>query len=266
MLGPIDFAAALVRWIQNDPFYPPMGRHVVRGWDERIKTYAYATRANPLAWPAVYADVTPFTSGLSAIVGRYHWPMVGSAAAITKPDLADLHNLAEQICHWGGVPQRRGYASTWAVIKSAILGAPHHGAPINSGWTKVASFATDGHHNSQTIWDSRVSTSLVWRLDQLLNHWGLTTINLLAHYNIGRVPGRAYRPGDPRYRHYHFVWPNGYMRWDCHFAGSRLVRDMVKVLNNPINGYPPMPSPIIGGAASPWNVLGVGLVLFMDGR
>jgi hypothetical protein len=265
-LTPFDFAAALVRWIQVDPYHPPMGRLPVAGWDERIKTYAYANRANPVAWPRVYTDVAPFIHGLRAIIARYTWPGITAPGMITAADPVDLERIAAQICLWGGVSQGRGYADAWTVIKSAVLNAQHHGAPMNSGWTKVASFATDGLPNSQTIWDSRVSTSIIWRLDRILHASGLTPAALLPHYPIGLVAGRAYYPGSPRYRTYHFRWPNGYGRWQCHFAGSQLVRDMVKVLNAPSMGYPRMPNPAPAGPPLDWDVFGVGLVLFMDGR
>ena len=262
--GGADFAEALVKWIQYDPYHPPMGRPPVIGWDQRINTYAYATRANPVAWPAVYLHVGPMISGLAGIIRSYTWSAVGSVAHLTPTDNTALKRLAKKVCEWGGVRQKRGYADAWKVIKSAVLGAQYHGAPMNSGWTKVASFATDGAANSQTIWDSRVATSLIWRLDRILHASSLTPPSVLTHYAIGYVPGRAYRPGSLRHRTYNYHWPSGYRKWSCHLAGGQLVRDMVKVLNDPAKGYPRMPTP--AGGTAPWDVFGVGLVLFMDGR
>jgi hypothetical protein len=260
----VDFAEALVKWIHSDPYFPPLGRPSVIGWDERIKTYAYATKANPPAWLRVYGDVNPLISGLKNIIAAYNWNAVGSAVHLKAADDKSLQSLAQRVCTWGGVRQRNGYANAWKVIKSAVLSAQHHGAPMNSGWTKVASFATDGAANSQTIWDSRVATSLIWRLDQILFSSRLVVGNLRAQYAIGLVEGKANGSGMPRHRTYNFAWPDGYGKWSCHFAGGQLVRDMVNVLNDPTKGYPSMPTP--AGGAAPWDVFGVGLVLFMDGR
>ena len=135
---------------------------------------------------------------------------------------------------------------------------------MNSGWTKVASFATDIRANAQTIWDSRVSTSIVWRFDRLLRSHTLQPGCVLQHWPIGLVKGRASGSGGPRARSYSLQgWPNGYGKWRCNLAGGRLVREMVDVLNNPNHGYPRMPLP--DGSVGAWNVFGVGLVLFMDG-
>lgn len=263
-LGRAHFADALVDWIQRDPYHPPMGRPSVVGWDHRIKTYAYATKANPPSWQRVYGDVSQLIAGLQHIIAAYNWQVVGSVANLTPAHNTNIQSLAEQVCIWGGVRQRNGYADAWKVIKSAVLGAQHHGAPMNSGWTKVAAFATDGASNSQTIWDSRVATSLIWRLDRILHASALAPASVLGLYAIGRVLGRAYLPGMPRHRAYNFAWPSGYGKWSCHFAAGQLVRDMVNVLNDPAKGYPPMPTP--AGGAAQWDVFGVGLVLFMDGR
>jgi hypothetical protein len=203
-------------------------------------------------------------TGLRHIVQSYEWTTVLGPGDLSQVDRGAIQALAGQVCIWGGVPQDRGYADAWKVLKSAILGNRYHGAPMNSGWTKVASFATDGLPNGQTIWDSRVSTSLIWRLDQILRANVLQPEDLLALYEIGLVGSEAYQRGKPRYREYNFHWPNGYGKWPCHLAGGQLVRDMVRVLNHRPNGYPSMPTP--SGGHTAWDVFGVGLVLFMDGR
>ncbi len=260
---PPDIVRALVAWIQADPYRPP-GRGYARGWDQRIRTYAYAVRGNPPAWPAVYAHVTPLITNLHALVAAYNWNMVNAATHLNVADRANLLILADQVRKWGGVPRPRAFADAWKVIKSAVLNARYHNAPMNSGWTKIASFATDGAPNAQTIWDSRVSTSVIWRLDRILHANGLTPAAILDHYDLGLVAGRANGAGAARARNYQLAgWPNGYGNWSCHLAGSDLVRDMVTVLNAPNSGFPLMPQP--NGNPIPWDVFGVGLVLFMDG-
>lgn len=234
------------------------------GWDNRMKAYAYAKRGHPPAWPLVHFETAPFIEGLDSIVRAYDWNAIQSLDQIAKADYIRLQDLAKQVCSWGGVPQRRGYSAVWKVIKSAVLNSWHFDAPINSGWTKVASLATARLPNAQTIWDSRVSTSLVWRLDSILRGRHLQPSAILATYCLGLVRGRSNGPGKARARHYHSRdWPNGYRKWPCHFGGSQLVRDIVDLLNDPSNAYPRMPLP--DGGIGQWDVFGVGLVLFMDG-
>jgi hypothetical protein len=212
----------------------------------------------------VYKDTTHLIHGLRVLAAAYDWNVVKARTDLDPADYANLLILATNVRTWGGVPRPRAFADAWKVIKSAVLNACHHHAPMNSGWTKIASFATDGAPNAQTIWDSRVSTSVIWRLDRILAANGLTRDDILRHYALGLVAGRANGAGQPRARSYKLTgWPNGYGKWSCHLAGSELVRDIVKILNAPSSGYPLMPQP--GGKLVPWDVFGVGLVLFMDG-
>lgn len=145
------------------------------------------------------------------------------------------------------------------VVKSAVTGMQHGGAPMDSGWTKVASFATDGLPNSQTIWDSRVSTSVICRIDDILHCNQMSPSKFPCLTNLRVVLGQ----GGTRPRSLHHQWAKGACIWPTHFAGSEIVRKMVDCLNNPSNEYPPMPQPT--GLPKPWDVFGVGLVLFMDG-
>lgn len=262
--NPLDVVRALVDWIQADPYQPPENRPFVIGWDQRIQSYAYAVRGNPPAWPAVYADTSPLIADLRALASAYDWTQVNVWTVLKVSRRKDLLKLADQVRKWGGVRRPRAFADAWKVIKSAVLSARHHDAPMNSGWTKIASLATDGAANAQTIWDSRVSTSVIWRLDRILHANGLTPAAILNHYALGLVAGRSNGAGKARARTYQLTgWPNGYGKWSCHLAGSQLVRDIVAILNAPNSGYPLMPHPT--GNPVPWDVFGVGLVLFMDG-
>jgi len=263
-----DLIKALVEWIHISPFVRQFqyggviqnrpGAVHGRGWDFRIQEYAYA-RSRAVSFPCVYAQTGPVIARLATIVTHYNWPTVLNADVIAPADLRQLEQDAEWICNtWGGV-RNRDFPSTWEVVKSAVTGAQHDGAPMNSGWTKVASFVTDRLPNSQTIWDSRVSTSVIWRIDELLhgNHLLPTAFPCLANLRV--VLGR----GGTRPRPLHNDWPDGSCTWPAHFAGSEIVRKIVKILNNPAHGYPRIPQP--NGDAKKWDVFGVGLVLFMDG-
>lgn len=133
---------------------------------------------------------------------------------------------------------------------------------MSSGWTKVASFATHGLPNAQTIWDSRAAISVIMRIDGVLTASGLGP-SAVRPFRLGFGSGSASGLRPNKLALIRNKWPNGYGRWDYHFGGSEVVREMVKILNDPASPYPPMPLP--SGGSGPWDVFGVGLVLFMDG-
>jgi hypothetical protein len=151
--------------------------------------------------------------------------------------------------------------SVESVFRKA-LGLPHSGQPpMNSGWTKVAAMATaflEGHPSRvpHVIWDSRVTTSLVTRLEDLLLEDGVSDPSYLFPH-IVPAPGR----GGSRPRKTRLGWAHAYMSWPSQFAGSSLVREIRDILNR--ESYPAMPAP--DGGTTPWTIRGVESVLFMDG-
>ena len=270
----------IVRRIHSDPFqrrrrnrriYAVPGAPVVTGWENRVREYAYAKKVGP-DFVRAYRDTLPMILNLDATRIGHLW----NAAMPTPPAhvVTGISAIAKQVCIWGGVEQN-SYSDAWKVMRDAIV-ATDNGSLMNSGWTKVASFATDRMAgNEQTIWDSRVATSIIWRIDQIL-HQGeisgqITAAQAQAQANqfaLGTVASTSgTRPRGLRYR-----WPKGYGKWRFHFNGSTLVREIVAILNDPANGYPRMPQPTFnanfnhtGEVLTDWTVFGVGLVLFMDG-
>ena len=266
----LDVIAAVVEWIHRDPFVRETrsrsqvkqvpGAPVGTGWDFRLKEYAL-TKSKARGFPSVYSTVSPVLTRMAATIRRQQWVQVTDVSKLFASDEQQLRTDAEWICRWGGVPQK-SYAGTWKVIRSAVTGQPMAGAPMNSGWTKVASFATHGLPNAQVIWDSRAAISVIMRVDGVLDANGLSP-SIMSRFKLGY--GSASQSG-LRLQKYALIrnkWPNGYQRWDYHFGGSEVVREMVRILNDPANCYPAMPLP--GGGTAPWDVFGVGLVLFMDG-
>lgn len=136
-------------------------------------------------------------------------------------------------------------------------------ALMNSGWTKVAAFATahlehvDGG-KPHAIWDSRVATALIDRLDGQLSAQPAVHARTLFP-DIGTVPGR----GGSRPRTFALKWPSGYQRWSTQVNGSALVREMRDRLNAQNEQFPRMPLP--DGTVGNWTTRGVEMVLFMDG-
>ena len=250
-----SLVSALVDWIEIDPFQAfyrkrKINSHVT-GWVNRLASYFWPNPTISVATTHIHlAPMIMVAKRLRlALVGP--WSVTDQAAAF---------KLAQEIFCWGNVPQP-GATSTMVrkVFESVVAGTRIGSAPMNSGWTKVASFASVGLVSEQVIWDSRVAHALIRRLDSLLVAAGCTHVPCLQTIqDIGRVPGRG---GNRTSFKYSLKWPIGYKSWPAQFAGSELVRLIRDELNNKkrsIQIEPPNP----GGA---WTVRDVEMVLFMDG-
>ncbi len=255
---------SLAEMIHSDPFQAhyrlrPHGEPVV-GWPNRLRSYFWPVPAQGFAETAAltatfYGQAAPLAA---AIQEKRDWSDAEQASAIC---------LAEAIFAWGGVTQSNVTAAKVRAafenaIEASIVNAD---APMNSGWTKVAAFATahlEGVGRAQAIWDSRVSTSLVERLDALLCAAGLTSPTPLFP-RVGLVRGR----GGFRARRQDALrlqWPDGYGKWSAQFAGSALITELCATLNRNPDRFGPMPTGA-GAVTGKWTVRGVEMVLFMDG-
>ena len=184
-----EIVRALVDWIEAAPFQrmyrgKPIGAPV-RGWHEHLANYF---------WPSPDQDYRTVTARLHPLLNDAR---VLAAAlqygdwGLTQQDAA--MDLAGRVFTWGGVPQS-GYTAkqVQAVFQSALTGRLLDSAPMNSGWTKVAAFATDHSRDGQVIWDSRVAHSLVSHIDSVLDAKGFKQLpGFLDH--IGWIPGRGER-------------------------------------------------------------------------
>ncbi|WP_025135475.1 hypothetical protein [Achromobacter sp. DH1f] len=249
---------ALVDAIDQDPFVAhyrgkPTGTPAVTGWSARLQGYFWPN-------PGVDARVT----------GLRLRPMLEKAAVLqssamqgrawTEAEGVAAVQLAKDIFQWGGVPQPDvTVRKVRAVFDSVNRGERVGDALMNSGWTKVAAFASAacGSGCEQVIWDSRVAHSLLRRLDAILVASGVEDVpDCLV--NLGRVPGRAGTRVAPRYR---LNWPNGYQKWSTQFAGSAFVRGVRDELNRRPDVYPVGPA----NEGAVWTTREVEMVLFMDG-
>ncbi|WP_156404025.1 MULTISPECIES: hypothetical protein [unclassified Massilia] len=250
---------ALVKDIHEQPFQRvyrkrPFGAPV-KGWDDRLRAYFWPAPAQGYRETAAgMRDIAQTARALAeALAERGAWDADEQARAVA---------LAHAVFTWGGVPQdpKTVTASTVQdVVRAALDNDADARAHMNSGWTKVAAFVTDhvdglGTGRPQAIWDSRVATSIVDRLDGLLPA-GVEPATLFP--GVGTVPGR----GGTRPRTLSRRWPSGYKTWAGQVAGSQVVRDIRDILNN--GAYPKMPLP--DGGAGAWTTRGVEMVLFMDG-
>jgi len=263
-----DFIRVLVEEIENEPFQPMYRRksvgEPVTGWAARLCAYFWPSPdVGYLATHAIIAPMLCYAQELATELERNgEWTVSEGNQAV---------ELAEGIFTWGGVPQPTPTPDTVQHVFENALAAKvvHSDAPMNSGWTKVASFATahleerPGRH-PQTIWDSRVATSMIWRQDRLLTEAGINEPSRFFP-DIGTVAGR----GGTRPRVLRLRWPVGYGRWTCQFEGSLLVEEIRDVLNHGARQdsggpYPEMPIP--DGGAGLWTIRGVEMVLFCDGQ
>ena len=261
------FVRAFVEEIDKEPFQPmyrrkPVGEPVT-GWADRLRAYFWPSP--DVDYLTTHANTAPMLRRARELAMELErngeWSVSEGKQAV---------ELAGGIFRWGGVPQPTPDPDVVQHVFVNALAARmvHPDAPMNSGWTKVASFATahlegeQGRH-PQTIWDSRVATSLIWRLDRLLHEVVINEPSLVFP-DIGTVAGR----GGTRPRELRLRWPVGYGRWSCQFVGSALVEQVRDVLNhgvrpNSAEPYPQMPLPDRG--TDPWTVRGVEMVLFSDG-
>ena len=172
---------------------------------------------------------------------------------------AQACTFAKRVFEWGHVPQKNVTAEEIERVLNAALSGNIADAPMNSGWTKVAALATahlEAENRSQAIWDSRVSWSLVRRIDDLLARNRFSEIPPWLRY-IGKVPGR----GGTRWSNsLKLNWPGAYRRWDSQIAATNLIRELRDELNR--RGII-APGPY--GEKAPWTVRSVEMVLFMDG-
>jgi hypothetical protein len=248
----------LTRWIHFDPIQPnyrkrPVGLEVV-GWDKRLCAYFWPIPG--IGYADTEAQIAPLQDGLRLLAQKLDDGKTWGTD--------DIVEISHQVFAWGGVPQEGVTADK---VKQVMLNALHGDvacpeAPMNCGWTKVAAFATahlegnTGRH-PQVIWDSRVSTSIIHRLDRMLG--ARHKIARVLFPDLGTVIGR----GGTRPRALVCKWPIGYGKWSAQFAGSRVVKEIRDILKNPNEQYPPMPLPT--GGTGLWTVRGVEMVLFGDG-
>lgn len=251
---------SLVRGIQEEPYQPVYRKKrfgaPVCGWDARLEAYF---------WPRPLFDYSHTCLAMQTIMAK-----AGALAEslVDKGEWSEAEGimaveLANAIFTWGDVPQKPATvtpSSVKSVFQAALANNAKARSYMNSGWTKVAAFATahleqDLQRHPQAIWDSRVATAIISRLDAQLEG---EDVPVTLFPGVGTVPGR----GGTRPRKLAKRWPSGYRTWSGQIAGSALVRQIRDILNRD-NGYPKMPLP--EGGVGPWTTRGVEMVLFMDG-
>jgi hypothetical protein len=240
----------------------PVGPQVI-GWSDRLCAYF---------WPDPEVDLAETERRMApwyAKAGEFSQRLEGRGAW-TDGERTDACEVAWSMLAWGRTTRQGRFSPevVEAVFRRALGMPVDADPPMNSGWTKVAALATaflegEPGRAPRVIWDSRVSTSLVFRLDELLVEEGRADAKRLFP-RIGVVPGRGGSRAPGRARHpsrLRLRWSHAYGRWSAQDAGSALVRELRDHLNE--GGYGPMPT--ASSATSAWTIRGVESVLFMDG-
>lgn len=254
MLDRQTYIAAFVDDVQSQPYRAiyrnePIGEEVC-GWDMRLTKYFWPTPERGLA--DTIARLKPLLKRGEQL-SHLPWDENSQREAIV---------FANDVFAWGGVRPRKEITaeSVEAVVRAAISGRSN-GAPMNSGWTKVAALVTahlEREDRSQAIWDSRVSNSLVRRSDRILYDAGHRCVPDWLN-GIGKVPGRGGTRSANGQR-LRLNWPYAYGRWDSHYAASeiiRKIRDHLNLADSQVR--------MAIGSNAPWTVRTVEMVLFMDG-
>lgn len=245
----------LVDQIEREPFNAKIGNKYfareARGWSARLAGYFWPTPDKDF-YHSQIVDAKFTNWGRNLVSADRPWcPLTRKSA----------EKFASDIFLWGGVRQNKYSADhVYRVMLAALSGGRREialkDAPMNSGWSKVAAFLTahlEEQDGSLVIWDSRVSCSLVGRLDRMCGDQEINNI----FPGIGRVPDRG---GNRWSMELKCRWPNAYRRWDSQFAASKLTREIRNELRK--RSYVFMDR---SGACVPWSVRNVEKVLFMDG-
>ncbi len=258
-----SYVERLTKMIQQEPFTPVFRGQstgqAVKGWPNRLRTYFWPSPATN--YLAVVDEVTELEAEATRLAGLLpNWTALDEVAAVT---------LANNIFAWGGVPQKPETVTPdniRRVFNAAINGSLPLGDPLppmNSGWTKVAAFASAHLEKTQkavpqVIWDSRVATAVTCRLELLFLQDGLVAVPAcfsdIGPVNVGR--------GGTRPRTLQLSWRNGYRSWPAQYGGSRLLAAIRNELNSNLKLYGEMPGNNVQGN---WTSRGVEMVLFMDG-
>lgn len=254
----VDYIDAFVDQINSEPYQPmyrgkKIGKQVI-GWDTRLQVYF---------WPNPRIGIIQTEARLQPLLARCQILATAVQAGRSWSPNEEIESVvvANEIFKWGGVPQNPVNV-TWKnvrnVFEAAITGTVTPGTFMNSGWTKVAAFATNHLGNAaQVIWDSRVATSIIRRLDNIFHNAGLVGVPS-AYSGIGRVAGQGGTRKNPPALS--LKWRNGYGRWDAQFVGSAFVQKVCQTLNER-----KIRMTMSDGTSGNWTVRGVEMVLFGDG-
>lgn len=227
------------------------------------------TRNEGLGWRGGLSIYSTNNQTAPDPTGHFGWldRILNRVANLANPPVpADLVARANEVLAWGGMRLRfnanvpASLNVLQAVVASAQTGVAQPGAIMNSSMTKVA--AVFGFGNGlNTVWDSRVSTALCFRLACIFRANGDTAATARAEFSdLGYIPGMSQR-AIARLPLVSAFWPNVYTQWSGHFAGAAVIAEIARRLNA---NRVPCPAFGNGQGAGNWTPWKVNMVLFMD--
>lgn len=236
---------------------------VSKGWRSRLLNYEWPYRTEFIEASKQVEQLADNLGELSQKIDRRY--------ALSPAEGKALQQATRKVFEWGGVTrgaskQNPSVELITSVIRSAVLWEPISGAPMDSGWTKIAALSTHWLEGSkrtpQVIYDSRVANALIRNVERLAagedKEW-LSALSPCLKQRLRKVSGRGGTRNEP----YQSQWKSGYRSWEAQYFGSFLVRLMRDALNSEPQRYGLMPR-----ACEPdgfWSMRGVEMVLFMDG-
>jgi hypothetical protein len=231
-------------------------------WDKALLNYLYKGRSFYQTQDDL-AEITWKGSALSRlIITQQSWTIIDQRVA---------EQWAQEIFKWGGTRQRSPvtWRKVYGTIENALKNSQENrDGPMNSGYSKVASFATaflDGILSNgltaQVIFDSRVAASLTFRLDRILQTQfpGISPESMFpALGTLVAASSSGTRPRDLQ-----LTWQDGYKMWWAQYGATQCVARIRDILNDKTSVYPAMPG--VDDSSVNWTLRGVEAVLFKDG-
>lgn len=201
-------------------------------------------------------------------VGHLDWLQNRLVQISNANGLQQSSGIANEIFVWGGMPLRIHTPADTDLLNRVIVKATNWGlnnpAPMNSSWTKIASIF--GYSQGNTIWDSRVSTAVCFRLACLFKDAGVSAAHARQEFpGIGFIAGRSSRVSS-RMALIKEYWRSTYQQWSGHISGSQLMGEISDALiaqNVPCPKLGPAGDPIHPGNGD-WNPWKVNMVFFAD--
>ena len=141
---------------------------VSKGWRNRLLHYEWPYRT---AFIEASEQVDRLANSLGELSRKFD-----RGCALSPAEGQRLQQATRKVFEWGGVTrgaskQNPPVELITSVIQSALSWVPVSGAPMDSGWTKIAALSTDWLEGTdripQVIYDSRVANALIRNVERL---------------------------------------------------------------------------------------------------
>lgn len=241
-----DFIEELIKQVENHTFY-----HLYRD---------FRTNESGLGWKGGLLMYSPnkqkpepkeHITWVKEVLSKIHMANSNSQKA----------EIANEILAWGGMRLRvnDNDDNFHSVLEATQHASEEYDAPMNSSYTKIASlFGYNLNHN--TIWDSRVSSAICYRLALIAERENIPPKYLRSIFpDLGYIPGKSKR-FQRRKLLFKKYWKSVYRKWTGHRAGARLLSEISTAIAQKGIHVPIEVQPL----TDVWNSWLVNMVLFVD--